>query len=335
MKIRIRHRTTYRYSEQVAFSSHQLMIRPREGHDLHIDSSILDIVPAHAVHWMRDVNGNCIALVNFLEKSDRLMFYSELLLSHYDANPFGFILEERALRHPFTYDEESAPELAPYRQMVYPADTPAVRAWSGQFWKPGEETETLPLLQSLNRGIQGNFTYLRREKRGVQTPAETLSRLSGTCRDFAVLMLETCRLWGLAARFVTGYLVTDGTMGNSTHAWMEVYLPGAGWKGFDPTAGLMTGTTHVTVAVSRHPERASPIIGSYLGPPTAFLGIEVNVQVEKLESSPSRGATALSHQSGIAEGPGVEQAAQFHPKIFPGTRLHQAGRALNARLSHD
>ena len=321
MKIRIRHRTTYLYGEPVAFRSHRLMLRPREGHDLHIDGSILDIAPAHLISWIRDVNGNSIAIVDFTEKSDRLMVYSELLLSHYDTNPFDFILEERARHYPFAYDEDSAPELAPFLQMLYPADTAAVRSWSAQFWKPGEKIETLALLQSLNRAIRENFTYMRREERGVQTPGETIARRAGTCRDFAVLMLETCRFFGLAARFVSGYLLTDGTAGNSTHAWMEIYLPGAGWKGFDPTTGLVTGSTHVAVSVSRHPERASPIIGAYIGPRSAFLEIQVDIQVENLEADPPR--PSLSHQPRLPETRGVEQAAQFHSPDFPGRRRSQ------------
>jgi transglutaminase-like putative cysteine protease len=322
MKIRIRHRTTYSYSEPVGFRPHRLMIRPREGHDLHIDSSILDIAPAHTVHWIRDVNGNSIAIVDFTEKSARLMFYSELVLSHYDTNPFDFILEESAYFYPFVYDANSQPELAPYIQLLYPEEGESLQKWARQFWKPDDRVETLSLLQNVNQSIRKNFQYAPREEKGVQTCAETLEKKSGSCRDFAVLLLETCRFWGLAARFVSGYMLTDGTDGNSTHAWTEVYLPGAGWKGFDPTTGLMTGATYVTVAVSRHPERASPIIGSYIGPGSAFLNIQVDVQVEQLDKSSSTPLTPtnpMRHQprardddDGVRQ---VQQVAQQNP--FP------------------
>lgn len=287
MQIRVRHRTTYTYREPVGFRSHRLMLRPREGHDLHIDSAILEISPAHSVHWLRDVNGNSIAIVDFTEKSDRLMIYSELLLSHYDANPLDFLLEESAHYYPFSYNDDSEPEMAPFMRPLYPRDSAAVQNWAAQFWKPGERIETLTLLQNVNRSIQKNFSYALREEKGVQTPAETLEKNSGSCRDFAVLLIETCHFWGLAARFVSGYMLAGllEEEGNSTHAWAEVYLPGAGWKGFDPTTGLMTGSNHVAVAVSRHPEKASPITGSYIGPRSAFLAIEVDVRVEELPPS--------------------------------------------------
>jgi transglutaminase-like putative cysteine protease len=330
MKIRVRHRTTYTYSEPVGFRPHRLMIRPREGHDLHIDSSILEITPAHSVHWMRDVNGNSITLVDFTEKSDTLMFYSELLLSHYDSNPLDFILEEYAHYYPFAYDPDSQLELAPFIEPLHPEDQPAVAEWAAQFWKAGEKIESLSLLQDLNLFIQKNFEYVRREEMGVQHPAETLQKNSGSCRDFAALMLETCRFWGLAARFVSGYLVVEDSEAGqgSTHAWAEVYLPGAGWKGFDPTTGLMTGSTHVAVAVSRDPERTTPISGSYVGPQTAFQSIQVEVHIIDLgetSSRPPAPSNPMRNQSPITVGPDLEQVQQVaqanpFPKSSPTSR---------------
>jgi transglutaminase-like putative cysteine protease len=285
MKIRIQHRTTYFYNEPVSFGPHKIMIRPREGHDLHIESSVLEISPAHTIHWMRDVNGNSIAKIDFTKQANQLMFYSEVVLQHYDANPLDFILEESAVHYPFVYDPESVPELAAFTPIIYPKDTAALREWLLQFWKPGDTAETIALLQRVNLHIHDTFQYQRRDEAGVQTPAETLRKNSGSCRDFATLLLESCRCWGLAARFVSGYMQCGATEagGASTHAWAEVYLPGAGWKGFDPTSGIMTGSQHVTVAVARDPENAAPIAGSFSGPPNAFNHIDVNVTVVQID----------------------------------------------------
>ncbi len=285
MKIRIQHRTTYRYAQPVRLGPHRVMVRPREGHDLHIESSILTIRPANAVHWLRDVNGNSIALVDFTERADELMIYSELVLQHYDSDPLDFRVEPYAVQYPFVYDPWTLPELTAFTHIVFPADAERVRQWLGQFWEPGNLVETVSLLKRLNRFIRETFTYTRRDEFGVQRPAVTLDRNSGSCRDFATLFIEACRSWGLAARFVSGYMLCEGSESGrgSTHAWAEVYLPGAGWKGFDPTSGTVAGSQHVAVAVSRHPEAATPIAGSFIGVPSAFLGIEVEVKLEQLD----------------------------------------------------
>jgi transglutaminase-like putative cysteine protease len=285
MKIRIQHRTTYRYASLVQLGTHRVMVRPREGHDLHIESSILTINPKPVIHWMRDVNGNSIALVDFPERSTELMIYSEIILDHYDSDPLDFRVEPYAVQYPFVYDPWALPELAVFTQILFPRDASLLRDWLGRFWTPGKLIETVYLLSEMNRYISRTFKYQRRDEFGVQRPAETLEKNSGSCRDFATLFIEACRSWGLAARFVSGYMLCEATEAGhaSTHAWAEVYLPGAGWKGFDPTSGILTGSQYVTVAVSRHPEAATPISGSFTGPSTSFAGIEVNVKLEQLD----------------------------------------------------
>jgi transglutaminase-like putative cysteine protease len=284
MKLRIRHRTTYRYAEEVTFGPHRMMLRPREDHDVRIEDSILEISPAHELRWMRDMNGNCVALIDFLAPARELTIYSEIVLRHDESNPFDFKIETDALRYPFSYDEKTLQELGAFRQMVYPGEADFLHKWLGCFWRKGESIETVALLQGLNAHIYANFRYRTRQEEGVQLPAETIRRGSGSCRDFATLLLEACRCWGLAARFVSGYLRSGAPAdpGASTHAWAEVYLPGGGWRGFDPTTGLLTTSHYVPVAVSRHPENAMPISGSFTGTLHAFLNIEVDVRVDEI-----------------------------------------------------
>ena len=313
MKIRIQHRTTYHYNQPVSFGDHKILIRPREGHDLHIESSILEITPAHTIHWMRDVNGNSIAKVVFTEQASQLMIYSELILQHYDSNPLDFILEESAVHYPFVYEPDCQPELAAFMHIIYPKDTARLREWLSQFWKTGDQIETIALLQRVNQHIHDTFQYQRRDDPGVQTPAETLQRNSGSCRDFATLFLEACRCWGLAARFVSGYMQCEATEagGASTHAWLEVYLPGAGWKGFDPTSGIMTGSQHVTVAVARDPENAAPIAGSFIGPANAFLNIQVDVSVVQMDKPVSNNFVPMQTQNQQLPVNAVQQVEQM------------------------
>jgi transglutaminase-like putative cysteine protease len=258
------------------------MVRPREGHDIQILESRLEVTPAYRIQWSQDVYGNNIALINFTAPASELMIHSDLILQHLETNPFDFFLEPEAVSYPFSYDPQTMLELSGLLQLVYPEDAQAVRDWLTGFWYPGQRMDTLALLQGMNGAIKYGFQYQIRNEPGVQSPAETLRMKSGSCRDYATLFIEACRCLGLASRFVSGYLL--GGMvggGSSTHAWAEVYLPGGGWKGFDPTMGLLTDFQHVPVAVSRHPEKAMPVTGSFLGNGLP-LGIEVDVRVEKI-----------------------------------------------------
>jgi transglutaminase-like putative cysteine protease len=288
-RLHICHSTIYTYSNAVDLQPHFLRMRPREGHDIRIESSRLDITPAYVIKWHRDAYDNSVAVVSFVEPTMQLSIVSRVLIQHYEDQPLDFIVAEEAVNFPFHYDPVERIDLMPYTMSLFPADCALLRDWVGQFWQPGQVVETYVLLDRINKAIMQNFTYTMREEPGVQPPATTLAQHSGSCRDFAALFIEVCRYLGLAARFVSGYLhcpATEAGQG-STHAWAEVYLPGAGWKGFDATSGEVVGSHHIATAVHRHPEAVPPIAGSFIGqlkqPPT----MRVEVQVVK--------ASAIAH----------------------------------------
>ena len=284
-RLRISHLTEYRYASWVTFGPHRLLLRPREGHDVRIESSRLDISPAYDIKWHRDVFDNSVALVSFREGATLLSIASEVIIQHYEEAPLDFVVEDYAVQYPFLYDGEERTELAAYQQPVYPNDRRQIEAWLAGFHFQGERVETFALLDRINRGIASPyFTYVTREEQGVQSPAWTLQTRTGSCRDYAALFVEACRVLGLASRFVSGYVHAPTTeAGNaSTHAWSEVYLPGPGWKGFDSTTGEVTGTRHIPVAVARHPESVPPVAGTFIGPAGQWPMLTVDVQVVAL-----------------------------------------------------
>ncbi len=283
-RLRIRHSTSYRYSEPVTLSPHKLMIRPRAGHDIQLEKSSLTITPSHTVKWHRDIYGNSVAVAAFLEPSKELSVVSEVVVGHYEAEPLDFLVDENAVMFPFHFDPAERLDLIPYQTLCFPSDCGSVRDWLQQFWRPGQLIETYVLLDTINKHIVQNFAYTMREEPGVRRPSETLQKRAGSCRDFATLFIEACRYFGLAARFVSGYLnCPDTVQGHgSTHAWAEVYLPGAGWKGFDNTSGIVVGHDHIAVAVTRHPADAPPVSGSFTGEISRRPTMKVKVEVSEL-----------------------------------------------------
>jgi transglutaminase-like putative cysteine protease len=280
----ITHRTNYRYSRPVRLGQHRLLIRPRSGHDVRIVSSDLVIVPQPTkLNWARDVYGNSVALVDFAEDSTTaLEISSEIRIEHYDEVPLDFIVDARAVKFPFLLLPGERIELWPYLIPCYLDDQGAVASWVAEFWEGERRVETYAMVDAINRAIARRFTYCAREEPGVQRPRETLARMSGSCRDFATLLIEACRHLGLAARFVSGYASTEdipAAMG-ATHAWTEVFLPGAGWKGFDSTGGIVTGANHIAVAVGRDPESLPPVAGTFVSkelPVTSEMKVTVSV----------------------------------------------------------
>ena len=283
MNLRIHHRSTYHYGEKVAFGTHQLRVRPREGHGLQLERCNISISPpGHRLRWKRDLYENNVCFVEFTEPADQLVIDCEFVIKACDQNPFEFVISPEAVEFPFQYDSPLREELFPLIRILHPRDEERVRSWLRQFWQIGQSIGTLELLQKINACLYTEFRYQRREEPGVQTPAETLEKKSGSCRDFAALFIEACRCLDLAARFVSGYMYSseiDGRM--SMHAWAEIYLPGAGWIGFDPSWGILAAAQYVPVAVSRHPEHSTPISGIYLGKPEAFQRCQVDLYVRQ------------------------------------------------------
>lgn len=278
-RIRIIHNTEYHYNEPVTFGPHRAMVRPREGHDLHIVSSKLEIEPAAEVRWLRDIYGNSIAIVNFLEPASKLRFYSEVEVDLYDDYGLSCSIDPIGQSYPFQYSADEQVELFPFRLPSYPADGAVIHEWLSSLYQPGQLLNTADLLITLNTRIYESFQYMHRDEPGVQLPCDTIRLGTGSCRDYAVLMMEAARHWGLAARFVTGYIQMGAEQHGSTHAWTEIYLPGAGWRGFDPTNNKLAGAEHVSVGVAREQDKASALAGFWSGPSNAFNHMEVNVQV--------------------------------------------------------
>ena len=283
-RLHISHVTEYRFSTAVSLLPHRLRLRPLESHSLRIESSKLEITPAHNIRWYREALGNSVAVASFSEPADTLRVLSEVVLTVYEDAPLDFLMEAYAASFPFSYANDEQNDLAPFELGVYPQDRLALVNWLEKCGFMQRPVETFSLLMRLNCEIANNFTYQIREEEGVQTPAQTLQLKSGSCRDFAALFVEACRCMGLASRFVSGYLhMPNNEIGNaSTHAWAEVYLPGPGWKGFDPTSGLITGNQHIPVAVARHPEAVPPVAGSFVGPAGHLPALTVAVKVSEL-----------------------------------------------------
>lgn len=281
-RLRILHRTYYNFSGPVVLGTHYLRLRPREGHQLRIESSKLTITPAATVSWQGDVEGNSIASAEFQGTASQLAIESELVVQQFNENPFDFLVAGYAVDFPFAYPPDDWPLLAPYATPPGQAADPAVTRWVAGLRSGNARVQTVDLLLRMAQRIHRELRYGVREEPGVQPPATTLALGTGSCRDFAALFIAAARQLGLAARFVSGYLHAPPSFFDygSTHAWAEVYLPGAGWKGVDPTIGLLTGPDHIPVAVGRLPDSVPPVSGSFTG--IGGAGMSVGVWVTPL-----------------------------------------------------
>lgn len=289
----IRHVTTYRYARPVQIGPHRLMFRPRDSHDLRVLSATLSISPpAASIRWQHDVFGNSVAIAEFAVSTTELRFDSEITLEHYALDHPDFPIEDYASTYPFSYSNDEIPDLGRTIERHYPDPEHKVDTWAKQFASPEDgdppgPVRTQPMLERMMRAIRDNFFYAARDAEGTQTPVETLDLGQGSCRDFALLMMEAVRSLGLAARFVSGYqydpAADQGLAGlpvsGATHAWVQVYLPGAGWVEFDPTNAIVGGRNLIRVAVCRDPRQALPLRGEWTGSASDYLGMQVTVLV--------------------------------------------------------
>src|SRR4051794_2492306 len=284
----VRHVTIYRYSEPVGFGDHRIMFRPRDGFDQKVIDTTINITPRPInIRWLHDVFGNFVTVAEFDARATELRFESDIRLEHTVSDLPDLRIEPEAQVYPFAYDEEELPDLLPFITRRYPDPDNALDRWVRRFLRQGRPNETGALLMTLNTAIRESFVYMRRSEEGTRDPGLTLRLGQGSCRDLALLMMEAVRSLGLAARFVSGYVYVpsrdtpDHRGGGSTHAWCQVYLPGAGWVDFDPTNGIVGNQDLIRVAVARDPRQAVPLSGTWYGPIEASLGLSVEVTVRR------------------------------------------------------
>ena len=284
MKIHVSHLSRYEYDREVSFSPHLLYMRPRENPLMRLKDFSFNISPDAKLVWTCDPYDNFLAWAHFWERSPTLSIRSEFEVETLNVNPFDFILKPYALNFPFKYEELHAFDLGPYLAPPFEKTRAALLKWLDEHFVDRPK-ETVAYLVALNTLIHQTLTYRRREERGIQPSLTTLQTGSGSCRDYAVLFIEICRTLGLAARFVSGYLYdpeANSPSAGAMHAWTEVFLPGGGWKGLDPTHGVWCDDAFIPVAHSVVAESVNPIQGSYYFPEPVSSKLSHSVVVEKI-----------------------------------------------------
>jgi transglutaminase-like putative cysteine protease len=288
-RVNVTHSTVYRYRQPVSLLPHRLMLRPRDSHDLRLLETKLSVSPpATSTRWAHDVFGNSVCDLHFAEatRTDQLRIVSTLDVNHYPSRA-ALPLDPMAVAFPFGYTSEEVPDLARTIERHYSDPDRIIDAWAHRFLNPAGPTDTARMLTDITQAIRSEFRYESRQAEGTNDPLQTLALKAGACRDLALFMMEAVRSLGLAARFVSGYLYDERLVqsgepvvgGGATHAWCEVYLPGAGWVEYDPTNGFVAGRNLIRVSVARSPQQAVPIAGSFYGPPGVFGSMSVNVEV--------------------------------------------------------
>jgi transglutaminase-like putative cysteine protease len=285
----VTHTTTYRYANPVRFGEHRMMMRPRDSHDLRLLETALILRPNGTKRWIHDVFGNSVAIVRFNEPASELYVESRFRAEHYPLAEGAVEIEQYARRHPFSYDASEVPDIGRTAERHYADPEHRIDSWARRFVEGVPDHDTMGILSSMTRAIKAEFKYNPRDEMGTQDPVTTLKSGTGTCRDYALLMMEAARTLGFAARFVSGYLYDDSRIkggaetvigGGVTHAWAQIYLPGAGWVPFDPTNGIVSDRNLIRVAVTRDPSQAVPLKGSFIGKQGDFLGMEVKVEIK-------------------------------------------------------
>lgn len=291
----ITHTTVYRYRQPVRFGEHRVMFRPRDSHDLRVLATDLDVSPDASVRLIQDPLSNSVALVQPRVAAARLEIVCSFRIEHAHSMNLELPLAPSAEIFPFAYSLEERYDLEHYLRPYHDDPDGELTAWARQFMRTDGPTGTRDLLIAMNQHIRAAFRYVSRDEEGTQTPVETLKLGSGSCRDFALLMMEASRRLGIATRFVSGYLYdpaldskagvqagsSDVVGAGFTHAWLQAYLPGAGWVPFDPTNNLLGGSQLIRVGIARDPSQAAPVSGSWFGETGDYLGMTVNVTVQR------------------------------------------------------
>jgi transglutaminase-like putative cysteine protease len=283
----IRHKTTYQFRSQVSLNPHRLLLRPREGRDLRLLSNLIHVRPLSELTWAQDVFGNSVAMASFTGSTDSLVVQSSSEVELTSVAWPVFPISASAIFYPFRYTDEEWIDLGALTAPQYHDGADTTRNWAQSF-VPTSATDTLSLLRDLNQGVTDRIRYEERDAEGTQSPHETLQLGIGTCRDMATLLAEAARSLGFGSRIVSGYLYDRdmsrlGSAGmGSTHAWAEIYIPGAGWITFDPTNQSVGGHNLIPVAVARDIRQVMPVSGSYAGSPGSAVGLTVEVNVSAL-----------------------------------------------------
>jgi transglutaminase-like putative cysteine protease len=288
----ITHTTVYRYGSPVTFGEHRVMFRPRDSHDQRVLATDLQVSPEATVRMIQDPHSNSVALVTPLGPAEELKITCSFTIEHAQGQYPELQMSPSALIFPFAYSVEERFDLEHYMRPHHDDPEGVLTHWARQFIRTDGPTGTRDLLLNMNQFIREHFGYAARDEEGTQTPLQTIRLGTGSCRDFALLMMEAVRRLGMATRFVSGYLYDPaldsgsdgpGTVGAGvTHAWLQAYLPGAGWVTFDPTNNLLGGNQLIRVGVARDPSQASPISGSWFGAANAYLGMTATVQVKRV-----------------------------------------------------
>lgn len=268
------------------------MVRPRDSHDLRLLDASLGINPQPDLRWVHDVFGNSVAIAKFHDASTQLRIVSEIVIDRYPLPDIKFSVEPYAARIPFSYPASEIPDLGRTIERHYTDPDRLITEWARKILEsPSVDGDTEAFLRVLTQSVKDQFAYTVRHEPGVQSPIETLEKGSGSCRDYAIFMMEAVRSVGLATRFVSGFLYDPAVDGSdceivgagATHAWVQVYLPGAGWIEFDPTNGGTGGHNLVPISVAREPGQAVPVSGTYTGNEDDYIGLEVEVAVRSVD----------------------------------------------------
>lgn len=290
----LEHITTYSYRQPVTFGKHRAIFLPNASHSERILSYSIDSNLPSKTRWTMDTLSNNVATLEISEPAKELIIICRLRAEHFGLKAIAeFPLDPRAREIPVQYTPDEWIDLSVFMRPHAEDPDGSVAAWAKSF-VAGDQDDTLDVIERMMDQIKDSLTYQSRETEGTQSPGETLRIASGTCRDYAWLMIEALRRLGLACRFVSGYLydaaLDGGEIGmigsGATHAWLQVYLPGAGWRSYDPTNQITAGFDLIQVAIARHPAQVLPLSGSWFGEADDYLDMDVKVTIRKLGTIP-------------------------------------------------